>query len=167
MPFDFYARLVFSILVAAVAVWDVRALRIPDKLNLAILGAFVVFAAFSGFSAEELVRHVAGGALLFALFFAFAMAGPLGGGDVKFAGAIGVWIGFGQGLWEFVFLAAIYHLGLVAAAFVMRSSPLSAVIPPIPLPWVEDLVRGDKPFLKAVVPFGVPLAASALVMIWA
>ena len=80
----------------AVVVWDVVALRIPDRLVLLILATFVVVAALQGLSYEDLLSHVAAGVLLFSFFLAAAVVGPMGGGDVKLAGAIRLWAGLGQ-----------------------------------------------------------------------
>ena len=170
MTIDLASRLLFSAFMLAVVVWDVVALRIPDRLVLLILAAFVVVAALQGLSYEDLLSHVAAGLLLFSFFLAAAVVGPMGGGDVKLAGAIGLWAGLGQDFAYFGLLAGLFYYLLMAAAYAVRMLALwtPVPLPSMPaLPWVDDLLSGNKPFMKCVIPFGPPLAMSALVLAWA
>ena len=80
-----------AILVAAV-VWDLRVRRIPNLLSgaaaLAGLGA-----AFHDGGARSLLSGLAAGAATIAALYTFWRRGGLGGGDMKFAAAVAMWVG--------------------------------------------------------------------------
>ncbi|MGQ3676146.1 prepilin peptidase [Xanthobacter sp. TB0139] len=167
MTIEFVARLVFSLLMLLVLVWDARFLRIPDKLNLLVAGAFVPFAALQGLAWDVLLGHVGLAFFLFACFLAVAMLGPLGGGDVKLAGAVGLWIGSAPGVVRWLVAAGVIYAALLLIALMFRKTGLIYRCSSLRLPaWLRDLLSPDVSLRKAVIPFGVPLAAGAVYWAW-
>lgn len=107
---------VFLMLIAffAVATYtDIKELRIPNKLNLALvlinLVVFVIYPVVNGdgsFAAQSVVGGLVGflGLLIPAVITGFSMAG-----DIKFIGALGLAIG-GQGIVPFLLLSCLINL---------------------------------------------------------
>jgi prepilin peptidase CpaA len=77
----------FTLITAAV---DVRTRRLPNFLTVPACLAGLVFHLAVG---EGLLFSLGGFAVGFGLFFLMWMAGSVSGGDVKFMGAIGAWLG--------------------------------------------------------------------------
>lgn len=77
-----------------IAVHDFRQRRVPNWLVLA--GAFMAFAALASGVApftQDWTAALLGGGLGFGFLLLFYALGLMGAGDVKFAGALGLWIG--------------------------------------------------------------------------
>lgn len=77
------------------AVWDFREHRLPNAIIFPLYGvvgaALAVLGAFTG----DWVRvglAVAGGVILWCVYFGLGLAGAVGFGDVKLAGALGAWL---------------------------------------------------------------------------
>ncbi len=166
MTIDLIAKGGLSLLLAAAATYDVLTLRIPDRLTLLIVAAFVAFAAAQGLSPGVLLQHAASGALLFSIALTLAVLGQLGGGDVKLLGAIGLWMGFGPSLLLFTFDAAIWSLVLVGIVVGLRIVRLPLPVFILAIDWVDEAVRGSGPLRKLQAPYGVPLAVAAIAAIW-
>lgn len=83
---------------ALVIAWDFRRRRVPNWLVLAgiALGA-IALAAGPQPPGPSWADALGAGALAFAVMLVFYAFGLMGAGDVKFAGALGFWIGM-QGL---------------------------------------------------------------------
>ena len=126
----FLCELVLICLLVQVSLCDIREMRIPDRLNLAILvlglGRQAVLALrHSGIAATggwpalliSLAGSVLGGLLAAALpmyLVAVAFPGSLGGGDIKLAAAAGVSLGAAgvlRGTGAGVVAAGIYAAG--------------------------------------------------------
>ncbi len=167
MTFQLAAQLVFTALMLAVMVSDIRTLRIPDKLNLLIVAAFVPFAALQGLAWEVLLAHIGIGLFVFICFLAVAMLGPLGGGDVKLGGAVGLWIGSSAGLVHWLIATGIIYVGLLLVALAARKYRLRYAFINTSLPeWLHDLLSPEVSLRKSIIPFGVPLAAGAIYWVW-
>ena len=134
----------FAVLCLAAAAWDLRARRIPNLLNLAILlGAVVaVLALWVGGVEVSLLSHL--------LHFAVALAAAMllfrfkawGGGDGKFYAALAAWLPFAA-----------------AASFAVWTALLGAVL---------VIVMGlhakffHAPDWRKNLPYGVAIAAGGL-----
>lgn len=161
-------RIVFTALMLAVIVSDVRALRISDRLNLLIAAAFIPFAALQNLPWDTLVSHVGMAAFVFASFLVVALMGPMGGGDVKFAGAVGLWIGTAADVVLWLLVAAGIYAVLLAMALYARRFGVRYMFQNISLPsWLHDLLSREVPLRKSIIPFGVPLALGAIFWAWA
>jgi len=148
--------LVFPALMAYAAASDLLTMTIPNRLSLALVAAFAVFAVASGLSAHAALLHVAAGAAVLALTFALFGFGWIGGGDAKLAAATALWLGFDT-LMEYFLVAPIAGGGLTLAILALRKLPL----PAIALRW-DWLSRLHHP--KTGVPYGIALALAALVV---
>lgn len=88
----------------ALAWIDIDTQRLPDAIVLPsypVVGALLTVASATTGEWEALLRALAGGAILFAAYFAMAFAYPagMGLGDVKLAGLLGLalgWLGWGE-----------------------------------------------------------------------
>lgn len=77
------------------AVWDFREHRLPNAIVFPLYGvvgaALAVLGAFTGDWGRVLIA-AAGGMILWCVYFALGLAGAVGFGDVKLAGALGAWL---------------------------------------------------------------------------
>jgi prepilin peptidase CpaA len=75
---------------AAGMVWDIKYRKLPNKLTVT---AFVLGLLFQTFLGEGFLFGVKGFAVGFGIVFVLFAVGGSGGGDVKFMGALGAWLG--------------------------------------------------------------------------
>jgi prepilin peptidase CpaA len=142
--------------VAFAAAMDLFTLTIPNRISLAMLGAFLPAAFLAGLGPAEILSHLGAGALLLCVGMGLFFAGWFGGGDAKLMAAIALWVGFDT-LFEYVLYTAIAG-GMLATAFTsLRSVPLPRVL--LGEAWALRLHRRD-----SGIPYGVALAAGALLV---
>lgn len=146
----------------AAVVWDVAARRIPNQLCAVIAaGGLVSQIAASGFLAAA--NGLAAGTLAVALLYPFWSRGGIGGGDVKLAGAVAIWIGLSR--LPMFCLAAALAGGLVAFVAFVRSSRAARAEMQANL--LLTAVQGTAPMISRTargrisVPYGVAIAAGA------
>lgn len=149
-----FALTVFPFLVIVAAVSDLLTMTIPNRLSAALAISFALFAVLAGFSAEQILLHLASGAIVLVLGFGAFAAGWMGGGDVKLAASAALWLGFGH-LPDFTLLSAVLGGGLTLAILAMRQVPL----PAFALGWAWLTRLHDR---KTGVPYGIALACAAL-----
>ncbi|GKY88621.1 prepilin peptidase [Sinisalibacter aestuarii] len=105
-------------LLVAMAVSDVRHMRIPNALVLAMLALFVVTAPFA-LAPAEIALRLGVGALVFALGLAGFVAGMLAGGDVKGLAALMLFVPTGA-LAPFAFTFSAAMLAGIALTLGLR-----------------------------------------------
>ena len=144
-------------LLALAAGWDLTSYTIPNFLSAALIAAFVLFALATHMTLGAAGTHLLAGALgLFAGFALFAL-GTIGGGDAKLFAAIALWLGFAN-LLDFTLAASLFGGALAILILGLRHLPL-----PAPFSGQSWLMRLHDE--KAGIPYGVALAAGALVVL--
>ncbi|TNC09275.1 peptidase [Methylobacterium terricola] len=146
---------VFPFLMAYAASKDVLTMKIPNRVSVILVGAFVLLAWTAGLGWPELGSHAGACALVFAIGFALYCAGVTGAGDVKLAAATALWLGF-DALPDYVVNFSVLGGALALAILYMRSYPLPGFA--LGLPFAVHLHDA-----KVGTPYGVALSASALV----
>lgn len=147
---------IFPLLMAYAAASDLLTMTIPNRISLALLGAFGVLAVVGGMSLHAVALHAGAGALVLCVMFACFAFGWIGGGDAKLAAATALWLGFGP-LVDYMVLAAVAGGVLTAAVLFLRWAPVP--VQGFGLPWLTRLQES-----KSGVPYGIALAAAALIV---
>ena len=151
---QFFAALIFPILMAYAAASDLLSMRIPNWLTVAVAAAFAVIALAFHMPAGAIGFNYACGLAVLAGGFALFAFGWIGGGDAKLAAGIAVWLGW-QSMLEFLVLSAVLGGALTLVILQIRRWPLPALLHREG--WIMRL--HDK---KEGVPYGIALAAAAL-----
>lgn len=146
--------LVFPALLALAAGWDLASYTIPNRIPLAILGAFALLVVVSGMPGAQLGLHLAAGAVALAVGFAMFAAGYIGGGDAKLFAVTALWFGFTD-LLNYTLSAAVLGGGLTLIILLARRVPLPAGL--TGCGWIVRLHDSH-----SGIPYGVALAAGAL-----
>ena len=131
---EIFAFTTLVMLLALVALEDLRSQTIPDPLNAALVATGFVFAyvtSLPGIGAS-IIGAIVGGAFLAAVAMAFRrLRGKdgLGFGDVKFLAGAGAWVGW-QGLAPLIFMASVSAIFLAGAQYLRqgrfdRDTPLA------------------------------------------
>lgn len=156
MVIDAIRLLLFPALMAFAASSDLFTMTISNRVSLMLVGGFAVLALLTGMSAETIGSHVGAAALVFAVVFVMFAQGWIGGGDAKLAAATALWLGFDQLLPYFLY-ASLFGGVLTFSMIKFRVTPLPAFL--AGQEWAQRLHRMD-----AGVPYGIALAASALII---
>lgn len=151
------ALAVFVGAVTYAAVRDLTTYTIPNRVSLALIAGFAVFAPVSGLDAGTLGLHLAAGAAVLAVTFTMFALGWIGGGDAKLAACVGLWMGWSSVL-EYVLVATLVGGVFTLVLLSARQLPLPAVM--VRIGWVSRL--HDR---ASGVPYGVALAAGALIVL--
>lgn len=149
--------IVFPAAMAYAAASDLTTMTIPNWLCLALLVAFGLCAALTGIGWTAAGWHLAAGGVVLAVCFAMFAAGWIGGGDAKLAAVTALWIGFDE-LLPYLFIASLGGGLLTALILKLRAAPLPALASG--WAWAQRLHD-----VKQGVPYGIALAASALVVL--
>jgi len=159
---------VFSVLLVAACVTDLRSRRIPNLLVLALAVPGFAYSVSLDPWLPGLGRAIGGLALGFAIWIAFYAMGAIGAGDVKLFAAAGAWLG-PAATWRAALVAAAIGGVLAVAALVrerrtregfekvMVSVSTRSIAPLTPDPAVPRARQ---------LPYGVALACGALIVAW-
>ena len=147
---------VVPFLLAYAAASDLLTMTIPNRISLALVAAFAVFAAV-GLGWHDALVHAGVGLSVLAATFAMFALGWIGGGDAKLAAATALWLGL-DGLGDYLLLAGIAGGALTLGLLAARRYPL----PGFAQSWTWALRLHDH---RTGVPYGIALAASALVVL--
>lgn len=143
----------FAIVAVLAAVRDIRTMTIPNGLILTLLVGYLLLAAGSGWSREEISASLlAATIVLFVGLLAFAM-GFIGAGDGKYAAVCVLWLGAHNTL-DFLFLTTV--IGAFLALLLL-------CLPRLGLQFSS--ARGLQLVSRRLsIPYGVALSAAALVL---
>jgi prepilin peptidase CpaA len=153
---ELFVVVILPSLVVVAAVSDLLTMTIPNRLVLAVAGAFAVAAPLAGLGLAEIGLHVAAAAIVLVVGFLLFAPGWIGGGDAKLAAALALWLGFEPLLAWFVMFAFLGG-ALTLGTLYYRKAPL-----PWRLSGVEWLARLHRP--TSGVPYGVALSAGTLAL---
>ena len=161
---------VFTLLLAAGCVTDLRERRIPNVLVVLLLVGGLLFAASSGPIGSSLVRSLAGVAAGFGIWIVFYMIGAMGAGDVKFFAAAGAWLGPAT-TWRAALIAAVTG-GVLAVVFLLQERRLGITLRRLAMAASSRSLGvvggGSEPGTGArrPLPYGVALAVGAFLAAW-
>ena len=151
---DAVRLLLFPALMAFAASSDLLTMTISNRLSLALTGGFFLLTIVTGMSLSAIGMHLAAGALVLTVSFAFFSQGWIGGGDAKLAAATALWFGFDYLLMYLVY-ASLFGGALTLVLIQFRKLPLPAIL--ARQNWLLRLHEKG-----AGVPYGIALAAAAL-----
>ncbi|MBX9925147.1 MAG: prepilin peptidase [Hyphomicrobiaceae bacterium] len=135
---------------------DLVTMKIPNKISLVLVAAFLVAAPLAGMSAQTIGAHLLTGFAVLAAGFAMFSRGWLGGGDAKLLAAASLWIGSQQLL---MFLLTVTVCGgalCLALVLYRRLVPSSMITSPS---WLARLHSKD-----VGVPYGLAIGLGALML---
>lgn len=147
----------FIFLISYAMVADLRELRVPNWVPLAIAALFLLHSLHHG--ADDLPVHLLTGVAVLAAAFVLFVSGVFGGGDAKFLSAIALWMGPAH-LGLFVVITTLLG-GVTAVALVALKKLL------IMNPALEDNAAIAKPLAWAragKMPYAVPIGLAALML---
>jgi prepilin peptidase CpaA len=152
-------EMLFVFCVVYAMITDYRTLRIPNTISIVLALAFFPFALIAGPQAIPLLQHLGLAALIFGLLFLCFAFGWMGGGDVKLAGAIMLWVGPSQGV-DFVLLFAVLGAALALGLWSLRHALLQfPLIESVPvLSKFSGWARGG------MCPYALPIGVAALIV---
>lgn len=133
---------------------DIRALRIPNWISLALIGVYPIAALFLGLSLGDIGASMLLGFIMLLIGMGLFALKVLGGGDAKLIAASAPWIGV-TAIWIFLFKVALIGGGLAVALLMFRKSPLLPVY--AQAPWVLKLHQSGKQ-----IPYGIAIAVGGL-----
>lgn len=158
---------VFTTLLVAAAIGDIRTRRIPNRL-VAILAALgIAFSVWSVPIVPGVLRGIGGFAVGLACWLPFYLLGWLGAGDVKLFAAAGAWLG-PMGALEGALIAALLGAGL-ALAWMLRSQGVRNVLVTLGMAAASPGLlspSGGTATTRRTMPYGVAIALGALCAGW-
>lgn len=123
--------LVSLVLMIAMAVYDLKWMLLPDKFNWPfVLSALLSVAVLGQIDTTLLGRQVGGGVAAWTFFAALYYGSKgrwLGGGDVKYALGMGLWLGLGKvlvGVLAAFYAACLVVLPLLLMRIIQRRQPV-------------------------------------------
>jgi prepilin peptidase CpaA len=156
MILDLARLLLFPALMAFAAASDLFTMTISNRVSLALAAGFLVLAVLSGMGMQELLSHLAAGALLLVVAFACFAFGWIGGGDAKVAAAAALWFGFPH-LVNYLLYASLFGGALTLLLLQFRQWPLPFAL--AGQPWLARLHAKE-----SGIPYGIALAIGALMI---
>lgn len=136
---------------------DMRELRIPNRVSLALLVAFLGMAVSVAMPMEIIAWHLGAGVLTLVVGFTLFAFGYFGGGDAKLMAACALWVGWEQ-LYIFVFAVVIVG-GVLSLLVVLLRQGLGM--------WPDWLVRNAEGLFtpNKAVPYGIAIAIGAMIVL--
>lgn len=157
MAAELLVLVVLPVLLALAAGWDIASFKIPNFLQLALIGAFAVFIVATGMTPAAIGGHLLAGFLGLTIGFTLFALGYIGGGDAKLFACVVLWLGFAN-LLDYAVIASIMGGALTLLILGMRHMPLPAVL--TGQAWILRLHDA-----KGGIPYGVALAAGAFLIL--
>lgn len=148
--------LTFPMAMAFAAANDLFTMKIPNKISLALIAAFVLAALYIQMPLETALMHVGVGAAALLVGFAMFSMRLLGGGDAKLMAAGAMWMGPEHAVMFIAYMTIFGGMLSAAILFYRKYIPVTADAVP---GWAARLhVQGTG------IPYGIAIAASGLMM---
>jgi prepilin peptidase CpaA len=144
---------VFPLIVAYAAISDFLTMTISNIVTVSLIIAFFLVAPFVGLGWHGFGMALLSGLVVFAVGYVCFAFGWVGGGDVKFATAVALWLGWDH-LLEYLVLFSLYG-GLLTVAVLV----VSRFLEPLPILQVGFLSRFAE---HRKIPYGIALSVAAL-----
>jgi prepilin peptidase CpaA len=157
MAAEILVLVVFPLLLAVAAGWDIASYTIPNFLQLALIASFAAFVFATGMAPAVIGAHFLAGFLGLLLGFTLFALGYIGGGDAKLFACITLWFGF-HSLLEYALMASLMGGALTILIITMRQLPLPAML--ASQRWIAKLHEA-----RGAIPYGVALAAGAFLIL--
>lgn len=148
--------LLFPAVMAFAASSDLLTMTISNCVSIVLAVAFAILAPLSGIGIETMAWHVLAGAIVLGLGVLCFARGWVGGGDVKLAASIVLWLGFGRML-DFLLFASIFGGALTLLIMGFRKLTLPGAL--ARARWIERLHKTSEG-----VPYGIALALAAMMI---
>ena len=157
MGSELLVLVVLPVILALAAGWDLTSYTIPNVFQIVLIASFLVFVVVSHMPLAAVGGHLAAGLVgLVAGIVLFAL-GYIGGGDAKLFACVVLWFGFHD------FAGYALVVSLLGGALTLGLLGLRSLVLPARLTGHAWLVRlHDR---RAGIPYGVALAAGALVVL--
>lgn len=146
--------LFFPFLMLYAAFSDLVSMTISNKVSLALIGGFLLFAWLTGMPLNVFIWHWALFALVLGIGIVLFVFGQTGGGDVKLAASTALWLG-----WEHT-MAYLLIASVIGAVLTLLLMKARGIIIPDRLSrveWIARLHRGD-----TGIPYGIALGLAAV-----
>lgn len=156
MILDIARLLLFPALMAFAAASDLFTMTISNRVSLALAAGFMVLAVASGMSGQDILMHVAAGALVLTIAFGCFAMGWVGGGDAKLAAAAALWFGFAH-LMNYLLYASLFGGALTLLLLQFRQWPL-------PVSFAGQAWLARLHARETGIPYGIALAIGALMI---
>jgi prepilin peptidase CpaA len=153
---DAIRLMLFPAMMAFAASSDLFTMTISNRVSLLLVAGFLVMAAATGMSLNDVMSHFGAAALVLAITFTFFARGWIGGGDAKLAAATALWLGF-DFLFNYAIYASLFGGVLTFMLIRFRLMPLPKMLEQ--QAWLVRLHRMD-----SGIPYGIALAAAALMV---
>ena len=146
----------FPFFMAYAAASDMVSMTISNKISLALMSGFMIFAFLIGMNYETMLWHWGIFGIVLAAGFVLFAIGVVGGGDAKLAACTALWLGPEHSMSYFTVSAL---LGAFLTLFLMRIryQPLPDKI--VNVEWIARLYRAD-----SGIPYGIVLGIGAILV---
>lgn len=146
----------FPFLMIYSAFSDLVSMTISNKVSIALIVGFCVFAFLVGMDWQTFGWHWAMFALVLTVTFTLFSLGAIGGGDAKLAASTALWLGWEHTLPYFI-VASLLGAVLTLVLIKIRNSLMPARVANVG--WVARLYRAD-----SGIPYGIALGAAAVIV---
>ncbi|MEM7299451.1 MAG: prepilin peptidase [Pseudomonadota bacterium] len=146
----------FPVAVLSAAIMDLFSMTISNKISIALIAGFAVLSVATGMDLQTIGWNLALATLVLAIGFACFYFGWVGGGDVKLAASVVLWLGFENSTAFFIysglFGGLLTILLLMARRFALPTSLMQ-------VEWISRLHSKDEG-----VPYGIAMGPAALAL---
>ena len=143
--------LFFPVLLVIAAAHDVRTMKIPNWISIALTLAFIPTAFAAGLSLQQIGIHLGIGMIALIIGAGLFFLGVWGGGDGKLVAATAIWVGAAGGM-NFLYGVAMFGGLLALVLIILRRMKIESKTD-----WIARLL-----WPKVGAPYGVAIAAGGL-----